>query len=171
MRAELQPLRVSCSSSRRVAAPIAELHTYARVARCNRRVARAPLSCNLNPELQPHLGQLQEVRFLLCGPSTGLLTWLQNLEHGLLLLVSHSALRTSLGCDITMMPTSHHRRERPGHGSARVPPTFLPRGQPYLCLWLVSPSFLERGLPPFAGPFLVPVLGCFLRLRSGRHAF
>ena len=68
VRAELQPLRVSCSSSRRVAAPIAELHTYARVARCNRRVARAPLSCNLNPELQPHLGQLQEVRFLLCGP-------------------------------------------------------------------------------------------------------
>ena len=71
VRAELQPLRVSCSSSRRVAAPIAELHTYARVARCNRRVARAPLSCNLNPELQPHLGQLQEVRFLLCGPLHG----------------------------------------------------------------------------------------------------
>ena len=70
MRAELQPLRVSCSSSRRVAAPIAELYTYARVARCNRRVARASLSCNLNPELQPHLGgQLQEVRYLLRGPS------------------------------------------------------------------------------------------------------
>ena len=27
------------------------------------------LSRKLHPELQPHLGQLQEVRYLLCGPS------------------------------------------------------------------------------------------------------
>ena len=70
-----------------------------------------------------------------------------------------------------MMPTLTTAASDPGRGSARDPLLFSPRGQPYLYWWLVSPSFLERGLPPFAGPFLVPVLGCFLRLRSGRHAF
>ena len=71
VRADLQPLRVSCMLQPRVARANPELHAATPSCTLQPRVARALLGCKLHPELQPYLGQLQVVRYLLCAPSLG----------------------------------------------------------------------------------------------------